>query len=68
MDGEVYGGHIMVHQPWKGAVRLVCMCRDFMNWHGAHGVDWVEAECRAQHGYSNSAQNTLRDWCGDACA
>src|SRR5258707_14258565 len=32
-----------------------------------HGADWVEARHRAQHGHSNSVQNTLRDQCGDAC-
>src|SRR5258705_11692034 len=41
------------------------MCRDFVIWHGVHGADWVEAGHRAQHGHSNSVQNTLRDQCGD---
>src|SRR5258707_14178170 len=44
----------------------VCICRDFVIWHGVHGADWVEAGHRAQHGHSNGVQNTLGDWCGDA--
>ena len=66
-----------MHQPtrrgplgpvWKGkkAVEPVCICGDFVIWHSAHGVDWVEAGHRAQHRHSNSAQNTLGDQCGDA--
>jgi len=50
------------------AARLVCIRGDFVNWHGACSVDWVEAKCRAQHRHSNSAQNTLRDQCGDVHA
>src|SRR5258707_8352426 len=26
----------------KMAARPVCVCRDFVNWPGAHGVDWVK--------------------------
>ena len=26
----------------KMAVRPVCICRDFMNWPGVHGADWVK--------------------------
>src|SRR5258707_8183318 len=44
----------------------VCICRDFVIWRSVHGADWVEAGHRAQHGHSNSVQNTLRDRCGDA--
>src|SRR6266446_10814686 len=60
------GGHI-VSAPTKqeGPLGPVCICRDFVIWHGAHGADWVEAGHRAQHGHSNSVQNTLRDRCGD---
>ena len=50
------GGHI-VSAPTKqeGASRA-----------SVHGADWVEARHRAQHGHSNSVQNTLGDQCGDA--
>src|SRR5260221_9182965 len=61
------GGHIVsAPTKQKGPLGPVCMCRDFMIWHSVHGVDWVEARHRAQHGHSNGAQNTLGDWCGDA--
>src|SRR5258707_12363073 len=45
----------------------ICICRDFVIWHGVHGADWVEAGHRAQHRHSNGVQNTLGDWSGDAC-
>src|SRR5260221_8900293 len=63
------GGHI-VSAPTKqeGASRPVCICRDFVIWHGVHGADWVEARHRAQHGHSNGVQNTLGDQCGDVHA
>ena len=56
-----------MHQPNKrGPLGPVCICRDFVIWHSAHGVDWVEAGHRAQLRHSNSVQNTLGDQCGDA--
>src|SRR5258708_21093886 len=58
------GGHI-VSAPTK-SLGPVCICRDFVIWHSVNGADWVEAGHRAQHGHSNSVQNTLRDRCGDA--
>src|SRR6266436_3177198 len=65
MDGQAHP-NVAVHQPNKrGPLGPVCICRDFVIWHSAHGADWVEARHRAQHGHSNSVQNTLRDQCGD---
>src|SRR5258707_3538482 len=40
---RVYGGHINgAPSMGKMAVRPVCVCGDFMNWPGVHGVDWVK--------------------------
>src|SRR6266436_8037703 len=65
MDGQAHP-NVAVHQPNKrGPLGPVCICRDFVFWHSAHGVDWVEAGHRAQHGHSNGVQNTLGDRCGD---
>src|SRR5258708_29054032 len=46
-SGEKLMGRCMVGTEWctnhgKKAVEPVCICRDFVIWHGVHGVDWVK--------------------------
>src|SRR5258705_12982741 len=62
------GGHI-VSAPTKqeGASRASVHMQGLCVLAWCAWADWVEAGHRAQHGYSNSVQNTLRGWCGDAC-
>src|SRR5260221_3530033 len=45
VDGMgVWWAHNGAPSMGRMAVRLVCLCRDFMNWPGAHGADWVKSK------------------------
>src|SRR5258708_38877739 len=48
-NGGKLMGRCMVGTEWctnhgKKAVEPVCVCRDFVIWHSAHGVDWVKLD------------------------